>query len=231
MKNLTKVAKVLTTAALFTGLIAGSAYADSGSTKEVTNNSPLISVESLNNNSELKKIGKSFTLDEIPTIENVNIALTELNVSSENPYQKIDLGNGFYVEAGGGITTPTNSNETANSRTIQNKTASGYFSVNVAGVKLYDINVSASYTYDDSTTKIKTVQNPISASASGFFGWTGEITNKLAYKIDDTAYDLVADAKYKYIKLIGDVSGHIEVRFTATGNWYMHDTYIGDVDA
>ncbi|UPK44827.1 hypothetical protein [Paenibacillus pabuli] len=226
-KYFSKATKVLTTAALMSSIAVGSAFAAAPQTDN-PKNAPIISVEELNNVPINKKLKKVYTADQIPTVAEVNEALQNMNISSENPHQIIDLGNGFTVEAGGFNTaTPSDKIE---AQVIQNQTASGYFRVNAAfNILLYDISVSASYTYDDKTNEIKSVQNPISANAEGGIGWVGEITQKTAYKIDNKAWDLIADAKYSYVKLIGNYTGHIEVRFTGTGNWYMKNTWIGDV--
>lgn len=227
-KHFNKVCKVFTIVALMSSIAAGSALAAVPQEKSREINTPIISVEELNNVPLNKKMKKVYTPDQIPTVADVNNALRKLNVSSENPHQIIMLGNGFTIEAGGSNAVQRSGKIEA--QTIQNKTASGYFRVNAAfGIKLYDISVSASYTYDDNTNDIKSVQDPISANASGGLGWVGSITQKKAYKIDSKAWDLIADANYSYVKVIGNYSGHIEVRFTGTGNWYMHDTYIGDI--
>ncbi|MCK6073601.1 hypothetical protein [Paenibacillus silvae] len=228
MKNITKIskaaAKILTTAALMSTIMAGSALAEPKF--DTTSSAPIVSVEDLNNAPINKKMKKVYTADQIPTVAEVNEALKTLNVSDVNPYQIVDLGNGFTIEAGG--SNAVQPSDQIGTNVLQNTTATGYYRVNALGVKLYDISVSASYSYDDKTNEIKSVQNPISANASGGIGWVGEITQKKAYKIDNKAWDLIADANYSYIKLIGNYAGHIEVRFTGTGNWYMHDTYIGD---
>ncbi|MDT0123900.1 hypothetical protein Q9R46_14660 [Paenibacillus sp. RRE4] len=225
-KKISKAAKLLTTAVLMSTIMAGSAIA--APQVDTTASAPIVSVQELNNAPINKKMKRVYTTDQIPTVAEVNEALKTLNVSDANPHQIIDLGNGFTIEAGGSnFVQPSDKIE---AQVVQNKTASGYFRVNAAlGVKLYDISVSASYSYDDKTNDIKSVQNPISANASGGLGWVGEITQKKSYKIDSKAWDLIADANYSYIKVIGNYSGHIEVRFTGTGNWYMHDTYIGDI--
>lgn|GEM_PF-6415567 len=224
MKKISKVAKILTTAVLMSTIMAGSALA--APQVDTTSSAPIISVQELNNAPINKKMKKVYTADQIPTVAEVNEALKNLNVSDANPYQFIDLGNGFNIEAGG--SNAVQPSDQVGATVIQNTTATGYYRVNALGLKLYDITVSASYSYDDKTNEIKSVQNPISANASGGIGWTGEITQKKAYKIDNKAWDLIADANYSYIKVIGNYAGHIEVRFTGTGNWYMHDTYIGD---
>lgn len=170
---------------------------------------------------------------QIPTIDDVNNALKELTVSKNNPYQEIDLGNGFTVEAtvSGETTTLIDSQNdlSAKAATIYNATATGSFSVKVLGVTLYNISVSNNYSYN-SDYKIVSYQDPPSAGASGFVGWSASITNKEVISIDDTAKDAIADATYTYFKIGGSYSGHIELRFTATGNWYIHDTYIGDAE-
>lgn len=214
---------------LLFGLSAGSAFANDSNGKQ--GNQLIVSVQEMNQIAASKGIEKSYTANDIPTIQEINEALQSLEVSDKNPHQTIDLGNGFSVEAGVTVTdTPIQSKNlqsAAAAGIVHNKTASGYYAVKSLGVTMFDISVSASYTYDD-TPQILSVQNPISASASGNLGWSGSITNKTDYKIDKTAHDLIADAEYKYLKAVGNYSGHIEVRFTATGNWYMHDTYIGD---
>lgn len=187
---------------------------------DTNSNEPIVPFELVKNvyeknNIELKE-------SDIPTIKEFNEKINkELNVSKDNPIQTIDLGNGFTVEA---RVWEENSLFKTNS-TIQNTTAKGSFTVRSLGVDQFRITCSVNFSYDGK--KIVNYQNPPSASAEAWLGWTGEITNKTVQEIDSTAADAIADANYKYIKLVGNVAGHIELRFTATGNYYMHDTYIG----
>lgn len=169
---------------------------------------------------------------DIPTIKEVNEKVEkELNVSDKNPTQTIDLGNGFTVEASVG--EETNFANSGSRSSIQplaapvyNKTAKGSFTVRSLGVDQFRISISDAFSYNGS--KITTYQNPPSASAEAWLGWTGSIKGTPSvYSIDSTAKDAIADAEYKYIKVVGNYAGHIELRFTATGNYYMHDTYIG----
>ena len=94
------------------------------------------------------------------------------------------------------------------------------------GVNQYRITIDEPFSYTGS--KISSYAKTPSASAEAWLGWTGEIKSKSIYSIDSTAKDAIADANYKYIKVIGNYAGHIELRFTGTGNYYMHNTYIGD---
>ncbi|MBG9789600.1 hypothetical protein ABD74_17410 [Brevibacillus laterosporus] len=69
-------------------------------------------------------------------------------------------------------------------------------------------------------------QKKPSATATGQLGWVGEITDKGVERIDDKVMDAWADSNYTYIKVVGNYAGHIELRFTGTGNYYIHDQYI-----
>lgn len=72
----------------------------------------------------------------------------------------------------------------------QSKTATGYYAIKDAGIKLYDIRVSNNYTYQYGKAIFKQ-QNPPSASASGFAGWSGEITYKKTVNLDPAAKDSI----------------------------------------
>ncbi|MBP2001840.1 hypothetical protein J2Z69_002896 [Paenibacillus shirakamiensis] len=187
-------------------------------------------------NKIFKQNGKALiTESQIPTIEQVNVALAKLKVSKGHAQQSIDLGNGFSVEASvsGSVkqvaVQPTA--EASGAPITYSATAQGSFGVKALYVTIYTISISDNYTYTNAT-KITSYQNPPSASAEGNIGWIGKITGTPSVRnIDSTVKDAIADAEYTYIKLVGNYSGHIELRFTATGNWYIHDTYIGDAHA
>ncbi len=195
---------------------------------DTESNEPIVPYEVIKDEYAKKHI--KLKESDIPTIKEFNeIVETELNVSKDNPTQTIELGNGFTVEA----SVWEETNFAKSSSTIQplavpiyNKTAKGSFTVKSLGVNQFRITVSDNFDYNG--TKITSYQDPPSASAEAWLGWSGSITNKDVRSIDATAKDAIADANYKYIKIVGNYAGHIELRFTATGNYYMHDTYIGD---
>lgn len=191
---------------------------------DVISEKPLIPLEALKN--------QDIKLSDIPTIQEFNEKVKEeLNVSRDNPEQTIDLGNGFTVEASvSEETTPSLpksfSLAAVTAAAEQNKTAHASFTVKSLGVNQYRITIDEPFSYTGS--KISSYAKTPSASAEAWLGWTGEIKSKSIYSIDSTAKDAIADANYKYIKVIGNYAGHIELRFTGTGNYYMHNTYIGD---
>jgi hypothetical protein len=175
----------------------------------------------------------------VPTIGAVNTALAKMNVSKNHPSQTIDLGNGFTVKGEVGASpigsgAPINLSKimNPNGMTMQPLTiyavhAKAYFEVDTFYVKEFGISISDDYSYDNSKHVITKYQNPPSASATANLGWYGSITDKSVQTYDKTAADAIADADYKYINAFGNYDGHIELRFTGTGNYYMHDTHIG----
>lgn len=189
------------------------------------NNEPIVdlatakqALQKMNN----KVTALSFKTENIPTVKEVNDSLNNMNVSTDNPFEKVELGNGFSVEMG---VSSDVKNKLKQLQAKQSKTATGYYAIKLLGMKLYDIRVSDNYTYEYGKKIIK-YQNPPSASASGFAGWTGKITNKKINNIDRAAKDAIADANYIYFKIGGNRHGHMELRFTATGNWYTHNVSI-----
>ncbi|MED1909520.1 hypothetical protein [Brevibacillus laterosporus] len=172
---------------------------------------------------------EEFTLDQIPTVEEINEALSKIKVSQDNPSQTIDLGNGFAVTTSVSLepaTNGVNSISPAGKDTLA-VTAQGEWAITLFKVfRMYAINISENYTYDKKTNKIIDYQKKPSAQATGQLGWVGEITDKGVERLDDTAMDAWADANYTYIKALGNYSGHIELRFTGTGTYYVHDQYI-----
>ncbi|MGE1022286.1 hypothetical protein [Bacillus cereus] len=155
---------------------------------------------------------------QIPTIKEVNNALANIHVSKDNPKQTIDLGNGFQITA--------EVSESKNPTTLaasQSKTATGQINYSSYGVNWYSLKISENFTYNGQ--KITYHSPNISANAYGFVGWDGNVTGKYISDIDPSAKDAIADASYKYLKLGGTGFGHIELRFTGTGNYYIHDSY------
>ncbi|WP_156037933.1 hypothetical protein [Brevibacillus laterosporus] len=200
-----------------------------------------ISAESLNVNGarafslgEVNKIAhelgeEELTLDQIPTVEKINEALSKMQVSQDNKSQTIDLGNGFAVTSSVSLepaSSGINSISPAGKDT-QSVTAKGEWAVTLFNtIKIFAINISENYTYNSKTNKIIDYQAKPSATATGQLGWVGEITDKGVSNIDASAKDAWADSNYSYIKVVGNYAGHIELRFTGTGNYYIHDQYI-----
>ncbi|MGG0656435.1 hypothetical protein [Rummeliibacillus pycnus] len=192
-------------------------------------NEPIVPLESVKDRyaKEHIKLKKS----DIPTFKELNDKVEkELNVSKTNPTQTIDLGNGFTVEASveevpNSATNSVSSGIQPLAEPIYTKTAKGSYTIRTLGVDQFRITVSAAFSYNGS--KITSFQDPPSASAEAWLGWSGSITNRDIYSSDATAKDAIADADYKYLNMASNYAGHIEVRFTATGNYYMHDTWIG----
>lgn len=190
--------------------------------EKVDKNSDLIIDKATFHEVTKQKNLRTLSSEKIPTVKEVNKALNSMHVSKDHPYQEIDLGNGFTVEMG--VSTDMGM-EKIKTQATQNKTASGYYAVKFAGIKLYDIRVSDNYSYEYGK-KITKWESPPSASASGFAGWNGKITSKKIVNIDNTAKDAIANSDYTFVKYGGNRHGHMELRFTATGNWYTHHVSI-----
>jgi len=87
----------------------------------------------------LKSSRIKLTEEDIPTLAEVNSALKEINVSKNNPYQVIDLGNGFTIEAtvsGDNVVVESTKSVSAKAATIYSATAKGSFSVKALGITL-----------------------------------------------------------------------------------------------
>ncbi|WP_270582425.1 hypothetical protein, partial [Bacillus subtilis] len=63
-------------------------------------------------------------------------------------------------------------------------------------------------------------------TSSGLLLINGKITSKKIANIDKTAKDAIANSDYTFVKYGGNRHGHMELRFTATGNWYTHHVSI-----
>ena len=156
---------------------------------DTESNEPIVPYEVIKDEYAKKHI--KLKESDIPTIKEFNeIVETELNVSKDNPTQTIELGNGFTVEA----SVWEETNFAKSSSTIQplavpiyNKTAKGSFTVKSLGVNQFRITVSDNFDYNG--TKITSYQDPPSASAEAWLGWSGSITNKDVRSIDATAKD------------------------------------------
>ncbi|MBP3048618.1 hypothetical protein J9345_18880 [Bacillus subtilis subsp. subtilis] len=167
--------------------------------EKVDKNSDLIIDKATFHELTKQKNLRTLSSEKIPTVKEVNKALNSMHVSKDHPYQEIDLGNGFTVEMG--VSTDMGM-EKIKTQATQNKTASGYYAVKFAGIKLYDIRVSDNYSYEYGK-KITKWESPPSASASGFAGWNGKITSKKIANIDNTAKDAIANSDYTFVKYGG----------------------------
>ena len=146
--------------------------------------------------------------------------MQQINVSKDNPQQSIKINDKVLIEAE--VYSVTSDRVSLNS-TGQEETATGTIRMQVLGVNVFSLTVSVTFTYDGQ--KILTHQDPPSATASAIVGYSADVTHKDIVDLSPSAKDAIADAEYKYLKIGGTNVGHIQLRFTGTGNYYVHNSY------
>lgn len=205
--------------------LASTSMAQESSTLKKDSERRIFSAELFNQN--IKKGQKKLSEEQIPTISEINKALKGLKATKDSPVVKKDLGDGFSVSLSVSSTQskPSPQEVSTEKAVNQSTTAKGNLSVDYFGVQVVSFRISNSFTYDGK--KIVKFQDPPSATASGsvVYGWSGEVTEKSINDIDPSAKDAIADASFTHL-FGGSLSGHLELRFTGTGNYYLHDSEI-----
>ncbi|QDX91410.1 hypothetical protein EEL30_02870 [Brevibacillus laterosporus] len=170
---------------------------------------------------------KAISASEVPTKAQVNKALQGVIASKDDPEKVIDLGNGHKITISvSGTSAPAEQNNvySVSPQSIQSVTAKGEIKY-TAGVDIFTMSITQKYSYDDKITKITQQDKKPSTSYGSGFGWKGSDSEApYIYEIDDTAKDAVGNGQFKNI-IYGKYGCHIELRFTATGNYYVHDSY------
>lgn len=170
---------------------------------------------------------------DIPTVDELREATEGLMATEENPVVTKDLGNGFGVtlwvdEAQTDTPAPIQEQNQGYKRalstvaaTSQNKTATGGIEYTFLGISWWRLGASVNFNYNgQKITKV----NSYDVIASGAPGYS--VSNKKAKlaDIDPSAKDIVVNADFKYAKFVAESTGHAELRFTGTGNYYIHNS-------
>ncbi|OUM86866.1 MAG: hypothetical protein BAA01_15700 [Bacillus thermozeamaize] len=198
---------------------------------------PIITLEAYNQ--LLKKNGLPTVTHEvkIPTFREINEALAKMNVSQDNPYEQVYLGDGFYIEAIVSERTPSNDNLSVSGTSdvkpmaVYSTTAKG--TIHLKGffglIRVASLTMSVNYSYDPNPpAKIVSYQNTPTVAPWALPPGTYKVLMAKNLRIDpagavmdaitDVEYDSVPDYNVKFI-------GHMELRYTATGTYYIHDSW------
>ncbi|KEO80902.1 hypothetical protein [Tumebacillus flagellatus] len=194
----------------------GQADFDTVTAKNHDSKELVVPLEALNKVAAEKGL-KQLSLNEVATVESVNEALKDVVVQKDEQ-KTINLGHGQAIV----ISAPEVSS--TNPSIGYNVTASGKIDYVFYGVQLFSLSESENYSYDGTTADIIFYANQPTVSAPGWVGWSTIIDNKYISNIDPKVKDAVADVRWTQTTMTR--YGHMELRFTGAGNWFVHDSYI-----
>ncbi|WP_144497423.1 hypothetical protein [Bacillus toyonensis] len=156
---------------------------------------------------------------QIPTFSQLNQALTNIHVSPIHPIQTTDLGNGF------SITAQIHILKASKNVTLSNlATASGEISYKMGTASLYTLQIYEQFVYDFRTITFYSKKPTVEADGT-LMEMPGTITEQFIKSVNPIEKDAIGEATYAYIGGKPQVTGHIELRFTGKGNYYIHDSY------
>lgn len=198
---------------------------DINSSSEIEQNEKIVSLEFINKFNEENNLPKLSEQD-IPTVKELKEATKGLSATQENPVVSKDLGNGFGVTLWVDNTQPSAQTKSEDNQTValadQNTTAKGGIEYTYLGVSWWRLTATANFNYNGQ--KITRV-NSFDVLASGAPGYSVDKDPAKLADLDPSAKDVIGNAKFEYAKFVATAVAHLELRFTGTGNYYVHDSF------